>query len=359
MMEVLILGNSNKSVKLTAAEVSYLWTTYLSDSMSICVFQYYLKHIDDQDIKKLILHALDLSQQHIEIIKSIFTEEKILIPQGFTKEDVNLNAERLFSDIFYLQYIKNMAKGGLMTYGRMLPNIYRDDIRSFYAKGITSSTELDTEATRILLEKGLATRPPTIPYPEKVEFVQKQFFVLERLGRRPALTGTEVTNLYANIQSNTLGSSSATGFIQASKTGKVRQYLQRGKEIAIKHIKVFRSYLENYSLPIPMSLDQEVTISTDPPFSEKLMMFHFSLKIYAGIGNFGVSISESQRSDLVMDYSRIMVEVLKYSEDGANIMINGLNNPHFLLIEMIWQKGKSLAMALIKGPLLFYFLFFI
>lgn len=51
------------------------------------------------------------------------------------------------------------------------------------------------------------------------------------------------------------------------------------------------------------------------------MMFHFSLMIYAGIGNFGVSIAETQRSDLVVDYSRLVAEVLKFSEDGVNIMI--------------------------------------
>nr|WP_285847881.1 MULTISPECIES: DUF3231 family protein [unclassified Mesobacillus] len=32
-------------------------------------------------------------------------------------------------------------------------------------------------------------------------------------------------------------------------------------------------------------------------------------------------IAESQRSDLVVDYSRVNAEVLKYSEDGINIMI--------------------------------------
>jgi hypothetical protein len=43
--------------------------------------------------------------------------------------------------------------------------------------------------------------------------------------------------------------------------------------------------------------------------------------IYAGIGNYGIAISESQRSDMVIDYSRLNAEILKYSEDGVNIMI--------------------------------------
>ena len=308
-------------IKLSAAELSYLWTTFLADSMSICMLKYFLEHIDDHDIKEIAVHSLDLSQQHVDYIFKIFTLEGIQIPRGFTEEDVNLRAKRLFSDIFYLQYIRNMAKGGLIAYGRILQNVYRQDIRSFYAKCLTETIDLDTEAVRILLEKGLVARPPSIPYPQKVEFVKKQSFILEGLGRREALTGTEITNLFANITTNRLGTSLTTAFSQVAQSKKARNFFLRGKETSLKHIKVLSSYLEMDSLPIPMSFDQEITDSTESPFSDKLMMFHFSLMIYAGIGNYGLAISESQRSDLVLDYSRFNAEILLLSEDGANIMI--------------------------------------
>ena len=192
---------------------------------------------------------------------------------------------------------------------------------SFFSKCLTATIELHNEATQLLLEKGLSLRHPSIPYPQKLEFVQKQSFVLEGLGRRGALTGTEVTQLHFNIQTNQLGTSIATAFSQVSESNKVRNYLLRGRDIAMKHIKVFSDYLENSSLPIPMSFDQEVADSTESPFSDKLMMFHFSLMIYAGVGNYGVSISESQRSDLVVDFSRLTAEILKFAEDGVNILI--------------------------------------
>ncbi|MBT2692535.1 DUF3231 family protein [Bacillus sp. ISL-55] len=315
------MNSTHNSIKMTAAEISYLWTTYLSDTMSICVFKYFLQHIDNSDIKALVKHALDLSYQHVEIINELFVHERIAVPQGFTDQDVNLKAERLFSDIFYLKYIKNMAGGGLLGYSRMLPNIYREDIKSFYMKALTSSMELEHEATLLLLEKGLATRPPFIPYPDKVEFIQKQSFFLEGLGRRAALSGTEVTHLHFNIETNQLGAAISTGFSQTAQNKKARNYFIRGKEIALKHINVFRDYLEKDSLPAPAGIEQEVTESTLPVFTDKLMMFHFSVMIYAGIGNYGIAISESQRSDLVIDYSRLNAEILKYSEDGINIMV--------------------------------------
>lgn len=320
-MEGISLNYNHAHVKLTATEISYLWTTYITDSMSVCVLKYFLENIEVEDVKTLITHAFDLSQQHIEIIRGIFSDEGIVIPQGFTEQDVNLKAKRLFTDVFYLRYIHNMAKGGLATHGRVLQNIYRHDIHSFFSKCLTSTIELHSEANRILLEKGVAIRPPSIPYPQELEFVHKQSFILEGLGRRESLTGTEVTNLYANIQTNQIGTSMATAFSQVAKSDKVRKYILRGKEIALKHIKVFSSYLEMGQLPVPISFDQEVSDSTESPFSDKLMMYHFGLMIYAGIGNYGISISESQRSDLVVDYSRLNAEILKLSEDGVNLMI--------------------------------------
>jgi hypothetical protein len=71
-----------------------------------------------------------------------------------------------------------------------------------------------------------------------------------------------------------------------------------------------------------MSHNHEITDETEAPFSEKLMMFHFNLMTYAGLGNYGVALSQSQKSDLIIDYSRLLIEILAYSEDGANILIN-------------------------------------
>jgi hypothetical protein len=318
-------GNSmetnHDNIKLTSAELSYLWSSYLADSMAICFFKHFLENIEDEDIKSIVIYAMQLSEEHVKFIQKIYSTENIQIPQGFTEEDVDLNAKRLFSDSFYLIYIKNMSKGGLITNGRVLQNIYRQDIRTFYNGCLTETIELDNRATNLLLEKGLAVRPPNIPYPDKLEFVHKQSFILEGLGRREVFTGTEVTNLYANIQTNHFGSCLAMAFSQVAENDKVRKYFLRGKEISKKHLKVLGSYLEMASLPLPMSYDQEISETTEAHFSDKIMMFHFSQMIYSGVGNYGISIAESQRTDLVVDYSRLNIEVLKLSEDGANIMI--------------------------------------
>ncbi|KKK36378.1 hypothetical protein WQ57_19550 [Mesobacillus campisalis] len=328
------MENNQKRIKLTSAELSYLWNTYLADSMSVCVFKYFLQHIEDVEIKTLLSHALDLSQQHLEIIRGIFTHEEIQVPEGFTEKDVHLNAKRLFSDVFYLKYLKHMSNGGLSVNGRILQHIYREDIRSFYSKCLTSSIELYNEVTQTLLEKGLDSRPPTIPYPKEIEYIHKQSFIWEALGKREALTGEEVNQLHFNIQTNHLGSALGKAFSQVTTSNKARNYFLRGSDIALKHVKVFSDYLQYNSLPIPMSFTHEVTDSDEAPFSDKLMMYHFGIMMYSGITNYGAAISASRRSDLVVDYSRLNAETLKFAEDGVNIMI-----------ENEWMEQPPLAIA--------------
>ncbi|WP_307311319.1 DUF3231 family protein [Neobacillus driksii] len=104
------------------------------------------------------------------------------------------------------------------------------------------------------------------------------------------------------MQTNHLGTSLATAFSQVTDSNKVRNYVLRGKDIPLKNINVFNDYLRNNSHPIPLSFDYEVTNSTEFPFSDKLMMFHFGLRLNSGIGNYGAAISASRKSDLVLIY---------------------------------------------------------
>ena len=310
------------NIRLTSAELSSLWTTYLSDEMSICVFKYFLNKVNDTEIKPIIEHAMKLSKEHVEIIKNIFTAEGIPIPKGFTEDDVNPDAPRLFQDTFFLNYIKHMAKGGLATYAILLPLIVRKDIREFYSSCLASTTELYNEATSLLLSKGIEIRPPYIPYPTQVEFIEKQGFLAGWFRKQRPLTGHEIMNFYANIQTNKLGEAIALGFGQVAKSRKIRDYMLRGKEIAKKHIDVFSKYLNTYDLPAPMTWDHEVERETEPPFSDKLMMYHVSIMNASSVGNYGMAISMSQRRDISADYARLLAEVALYAEDGINIMID-------------------------------------
>ncbi|AGK55964.1 hypothetical protein B1NLA3E_21130 [Bacillus sp. 1NLA3E] len=101
------------NIRLTSSEIGYLWANYQGDSLAKCVLTVFLHNVEDTETRPAIEYALSLAQNHLEKITEIFTGDHIPIPLGFTDEDINLNAPRLFSDSFYLNYLLDMAKGGL------------------------------------------------------------------------------------------------------------------------------------------------------------------------------------------------------------------------------------------------------
>jgi len=65
----------------------------------------------------------------------------------------------------------------------------------------------------------------------------------------------------------------------------------------------------------------EVTDSTVAPFSDRLMMNFITTLIASGIGQYGYSLTSSPRHDLSVQYTRLIAKIGKYSNDGANILI--------------------------------------
>jgi hypothetical protein len=60
--------------------------------MSTCISKYVLATVNDPETVSLFKFTLGLSKKHLKIIERIFESEKLELPQGFTEEDVNLNA---------------------------------------------------------------------------------------------------------------------------------------------------------------------------------------------------------------------------------------------------------------------------
>lgn len=309
-------------VQLTSAEITQLWVSYMNDSSLICQFPYFLVKVEDDEIRPLIQQALDLAQGNVKSITEILNKEKYPIPYGFNMdEDVDVNAPQLFSDTFVLNYLHNGVQIALQAHSISLSLAVRADVYSFFNECVSQLTEFLREIKELLLAKGLYVRSPNLPTPEDYDFIKSQSFLTGYFGERRPLLGTEIVNLYANFQRNALGVATMIGFSQVAKSKEVRKFLVRGKEIAAKHCEVFGSKLREDDIPVPMTLDTEVTDSTTYTFSDKLMMFYSTALIALSVGYYGSSMAMSPRRDLGVMYSRLAAEILKYAEDGANIMI--------------------------------------
>lgn len=308
--------------KLSSSEISLLWGQFQSDTLGICTITYLLSTVEDEEIRAILDYGLSLATDHIRVIKETLKAEQHPLPIGFTDQDVNLKAPRLFSDTFMLYYMSNMGTMGLNAYSLGLSISARKDIRDFQTSCLHSSAELYNRSIDLMLKKGIMIRSPFIPYPDQAEFVHKQHFLAGWVGETRPLTTLEISNLFFNLKRNVLGSSLLTAFSQVASEKVTRQYFKRGREISKHHSVVFSKFLSDDDLTVPMTSDEMPTSSTISPFSDKLMMFHTTALNAAGIGYYGASLGTSPRRDLGAAYARLIIETGEYAGDGANIMID-------------------------------------
>lgn len=52
----------NNSIKLTAPEISGLWTTYIQNTAIICFLKHFLSYLQDAEIKQIVENALQICE---------------------------------------------------------------------------------------------------------------------------------------------------------------------------------------------------------------------------------------------------------------------------------------------------------
>ncbi|MFB5197572.1 DUF3231 family protein [Neobacillus sp. KR4-4] len=305
---------------LTSAEMGKLWATYMGNSMGKCILSYYLQHVEDSDIKTLLENALKLSVEFMKITEGIFQKENFPIPKGFSEEDVNLGAPRLFQDEFYVHYLKYASKAGMSIYNVAIPLVYRKDVCEFFRYCMDCTMDLMNQIKEILMNKGLIIKPPLIPIPDKVEFVH-QDFLNGFFGHVRPLHALEIAHFYDNIENNVTSKALIMAFAQVAKDEKIRKLFEKGRDLTTTNIQNYMQKLHDENLPAPSFLDDLVTTSTFSPFSDKIMLFHkmdmFSMKI-RGFGN---SIAVNGRHDVGLVYTKSFTKIASFVESAAKIYI--------------------------------------
>ena len=309
---------------LTSAEIASIWTNYMQDSMAKCVLSYFLNHVEDKDIRPIIQFTYDVATEHIEKLAAILQGEQIPTPIGFTDDhDVNVNAPRLYTDTFMLTYLNHMARLGLVGYSGFISMSAREDVRTYFREGLNETSELYEKTSKVALSKGVFTRAPYIAYPTTTDYIDSKKYLsgLNPFSEKRPLNAIEISHLFMNIQTNLMGGKLTTSFAQGTPREDIRKWMLRGRDISKKHIQLFTQILIENDVQAPISSDVSITDSTIPPFSDKLTMFHIASMGVAGIGNYSAAAASSQRSDLVLGYQRLSLEIAQYTKDGADIVI--------------------------------------
>ncbi|NPV92170.1 MAG: DUF3231 family protein [Firmicutes bacterium] len=307
---------------LNSSEIANLWNSYMYFDMISGFLKYLFQHVEDEEIKSLVGEAASLYEQRVKDNGRIMEQGGLPVPAGFTAEDIKLDAPRLYSDLFCIYYLFCLERFVIPRNSFNLGLSTRKDVRAFYEHSVTTGMRLFERVADVLLAKGLYIRFPYVTVAKGVDFVKKQDFLTGFLGeRRPALA-QEVASSFHVVFLNSVGKHLLTGFRQTARSEQVRDYIDRGKRLAEKIIDIFSSNLKAEDIPVPMFWDSMVTDSTEPPVSDKLMLFHIALMNTCGAMEYSLLMALNFRHDLKVKYLQIMAEAGDFAEDCTNILID-------------------------------------
>jgi len=316
------MTNKAEIVKLTSAEISVLWGTNMNVSVVICMMTHFLETCSDPEILPLLEETKFLAEKHKDQIEQLFLKEKIAIPEAFKAEKhVVAKADKLFSDIYYIQCVLQMSKFGVASHTAGLTVSAREDVRKLYKNFMDDVSQLYNHTVSIMQEKGIYVRIPYMNYPSKVDFVNKENFLTGWFGRRRSLLGIEVTHLLINAFQNEMGMQMCSGFSQVTQDGELREYFLRGKNLCKHMLGSIHDVLEESEVPAANGWDQSVTNSTVAPFSEQLMLYIIAMLSNIGMASYGAGLSTTMRRDISAMYANFLTKSGAFGEDGMNLLI--------------------------------------
>ena len=307
--------------RLSAFELGQLWEGYMADSAAKCILQYFVAKAQDPEIHSVLEYALQLSTNHLNTMTQMFNSVGFPIPHGFTEEDVDPNAKRLFSDGLMLIYIRYLTRYGLIKYYTALTTSVRSDVREFYNRCIDETQGLHTKADEILIKKGFYSAEAYIPVPDKIQYVYQERSLYKGIfGDKRPINALEISEVFTRLESKLFERAIVIGFSQVVQSQEIRKLFSQAKQVMDKNIQRWSKVLRDEDLPMPASVAHEVTDSSESPFSDKLMLFH-TLAIFSyGLTAFGISIASCTRSDIVTDMNLSIAGNMAWAKSALDLM---------------------------------------
>ncbi|QPC47431.1 DUF3231 family protein [Mangrovibacillus cuniculi] len=313
---------SKEKIILTSPEIAALWSHYIQFSATTCFYKHFLHHMVDEDIQLLVERTLSFETKKMQEIAAILEEETFPIPHGFTDQDIQLETPRLFSDLFALSFVYRVGQLHVPTLATNLTKVARTDVFQFFLNCQQEATQLYKDAIDLMLKKGIYDRPPKMPYPTKVEYISpEEHFLGSWFGEKRPLHAMELSEIFFAIERNCIGILLMMGLLQVTSDVELKQYFLKGKKLSEKQVEVLNKVLKDEEQigNIPVSI--EVTDSTVPPFSEKLMAFLVTTTTSTGLYLMSYALSMTMRKDLNAKYIALIAEIAEFGLEGFQLLI--------------------------------------
>lgn len=314
--------NSNH-VPLTSSEIGNLWMTYQEKTMLLRFLEYFLEHVENEDIQQILKSTYDSSEQIVESIKHIFQQEGAVIPLGFTANDVNKGVPKLFDYLYEPMFLHMISKIEASLFAMYSTMSYRKDIRQLFKQLTANAQEMFDQCTQFLLDKGVLVRPPFMTMPKEIAFIKDKNYLsgFNLLRETRSLNAIEISLIHHAIETNLTGMQLMIGFAQVANDKKVKEYFVEGMKLSKDVETTLGEYLRQDYIEPPASHAGKATNSTVAPFSDKLMMYITNLLGSFGIGSNALGGAFSLRSDLLVTMARLTQKIIPFVKDGGELMI--------------------------------------
>jgi hypothetical protein len=307
--------------KLTPAEISNLWNSYIANTMGVWVSRHFIATTQDQELLKMLKFTEEIALKESEQSKLFLIEDGQPLPQPFDENDVKINALPLFTDNYVILLKYGLVQAANTVYSLSLNTSSRSDILSFYKKCLENSSELLRQCMNLIQNKGLQHPEIHIPTPDTIEKVDSQNYLSGLLTDTRPLNALEIGQIVYNFHATETHKEFIKGAAQVTNSKELKEHFQRGVKIFDKQLEIFQSILTKNGLPKLPTWETEIIDTTDSPFSERVLLYKHAALTSQASARYGATLSSTTRIDIGVKFMRLMDETLKYGKEVADLLI--------------------------------------
>lgn len=308
---------------LSSSELGTLWQIYLEKTMILRMLDYFLEKADDKEARNIMAGLWQELNHYVKKVEIIFEEEHIALPVGFTSQDVNLEAPRLFDNGFDILLVRFLKEISLGMYAISIDMSYREDVMSIYQNLSSISQRCFKLCTHYLVNKGIITTPPKVAMPKTTQVIQDVSYLsgLNPFTEDRPLNDIEIGVLFHRLEANNFEMQLLTGFAQVAENKEIRDYLNKGKKLVQKQIKDIEEFLVENNVQLSSTLGSTITGSTIAPFSDKLMMYCVFLTDGLDLVGNSFGTMFALRNDVSLKHAITAKDIYLYTTEGIKLMI--------------------------------------
>ncbi|MDQ6597617.1 DUF3231 family protein [Bacillus salipaludis] len=159
-----ILSGNPKEEPLHYGEVFDLWASVLAGNGMIAGYQTMINHAGDEDLKKLLLEAVDTCQQEKKQVEELLKENGIGLPPASPEppevclEDIPVGAR--IPDPAIAATLSADIAVGLVACSQIIGKSIREDVALMYGQIHIQKAALGAKVLRLNKEKGWLIPPP-------------------------------------------------------------------------------------------------------------------------------------------------------------------------------------------------------